>query len=408
MSSRCLLAALLSFFYFSSAVAQSAKSDAEYQLSHDSLSFLSKTNIGGYGNAFYQHDFNAETSTVNLERFVLFVGHRFNNKISFFSELEVEDAKVSGGEPGGEVALEQTYLKFNFNPTNYLVAGLFLPRIGILNENHLPNTFNGNERTQVETYIIPSTWRELGIGYYGSIGSSPFNYNVAVVNGLNSHDFEHGTGIREGRFEGRNASANNLALTGAVQFNRNNFIAQLSGYYGGSVGLSPSEADSLQLTSGFFGTPVILGEADVQYENKGVSARILGTVVSIPDASDINRAYANNTPQVEYGVYAEIAYNLLETMKKISGQQLVAFVRYEKLDINATIPSNGIIDGTLDQQHIIAGLSYLPIKNVAIKADVRLLQTGEENPDLVINPNPAAPPYDQNNTFLNLGVGFSF
>ena len=54
--------------------------------------------------------FNLEASTINLERFVLFVGHNFNSKISLFTEIEVEDAKVSGGEEGGEVAIEQAYL----------------------------------------------------------------------------------------------------------------------------------------------------------------------------------------------------------------------------------------------------------------------------------------------------------
>jgi len=374
----------------------------------DSTAVYSKTTLGGYGNAFYQRNFNSKTSNVNLERFVIFLGHQFNSKISFYSELELEDAKVEGGEPGGEIAVEQTYLKFNFNPNNYLVAGLFLPRIGILNENHLPNTFNGNERTQVETFIIPSTWRELGIGYYGNFGASPFNYNVSLVNGLNSAAFEHGSGIREGRFEGRHATANNIAITGALQYNHKNMIAQLCGYYGGTVGVSPGKADSLQLTSGFFGTPVIIGEADLQYWVKGFSLRALGTMVSIPDASDINRAYANNTPQLEYGAYAEVGYNIFDQLKTMRAQQLIAFVRYEKLDMNSQIPSNGITDGTLDQQHVIMGLTYLPISDVAVKVDVRVLHTGEQNPDLVINPNPAAPPYDQNNTFLNIGFGFSF
>src|ERR1700759_1724658 len=64
---------------------------------NDTLS-KSGTAIGGYGNAFYQRNSTQSTSKVDLERFVLFTGHKFNDKISFFSELEVEDAKVSGGE----------------------------------------------------------------------------------------------------------------------------------------------------------------------------------------------------------------------------------------------------------------------------------------------------------------------
>jgi len=369
---------------------------------------LSKTSIGGYGNALYQRDFNSKKSTINLERFVLFVGHNFNNKISLITEIEIEDAKVAGGEAEGEIAIEQAYLKFNFNPNNYLVAGLYLPRIGILNENHLPTNFYGNERNRVETFILPTTWRELGIGFYGALNNFPLSYSAGIVNGLNSAAFEHGSGIREGRFEGRDATANNLAVTGSLQLNKNNFKAQVSGYYGGSVGLAPNQADSLKLTSGILGTPVIIGEADVQYAAKGFSATILATTISIPDASDINRAYANNTPENEFGGYAEVAYNIFQSMNKKWQQELSLFVRYEMLNMNSSIPSNGIIDETLNQQHLVAGLNYFPIRNVVVKADVRLMHTGEENPDLIINPNPAAPPYQQQNTILNVGIGFSF
>jgi hypothetical protein len=50
----------------------------------------------------------------------------------------------------------------------------------------------------------------------------------------------------------------------------------------------------------------------------------------------------------------------------------------------------------------------LPIPNVAIKVDVRLLHTDPQNPALVINPPPNALPYKQNDQFLNIGVGYSF
>ena len=210
----------------------------------DSLnSRLSSTNatvIGGYGDAVYQNNFNAKMSSIDLERVVLFVGHNFEN-ISFFSELEMEDAKVSGGESGGEIAFEQAYLKFNLDQNHYITAGLFLPRIGILNESHLPTEFNGNERTQVETNIVPSTWRELGVGFYGNINFLPLNYSIAIVNGLNSQMFEHGSGIREGRYEGRNATANNLAVTGSMQLYSGKIKLQASGYYGGTVGLAPGK-----------------------------------------------------------------------------------------------------------------------------------------------------------------------
>ncbi|MGN6569350.1 MAG: hypothetical protein ACTHJ0_15425 [Flavipsychrobacter sp.] len=374
------------------------------------LSAHAKTVISGYGDASYQRNFDAHNATLNLNRAVLFVGHQFNSRIAFFSELEVEDAKIAGGEPGGEISMEQAYLKFSLNPRQYIVAGLFVPRIGILNENHLPINFNGVERPLVETMVIPATWRELGVGFYGQTATAPFTYSIALVSGLNSADFEHGTGIQEGRAEGRLAGANNLAITAAVQYFAGNFKFQVSGYAGGTNTLSPRQSDSLQLNSGFMGTPLYLGEADIQYSNKGFSAKALGTLVAIPDASAINRAYANNVPEQMYGAYAELAYNLLATAhsNRWRSQQFNIFARYEMFDLNAQTPSNGVYDGTEKQSHLIAGFGYLPIPNVVIKADVRLMHTGPQNPDLVLNPNPAALPYNQNNTFLNIGVGYSF
>jgi hypothetical protein len=380
---------------------------SEDSLNNNSLS-KSSTTIGGYGDAFYQRNNVQGTSKVDLERFVLFTGHKFNEKISFFSELEVEDAKVTGGQSGGEVSIEQAYLKFNLNANQYIVAGLFLPRIGILNENHLPNTFNGNERNYVEQFILPSTWRELGIGLYGNLNGLPLNYSVGLVNGLNSASFIHGTGLVDGKAEGRNASANNLALTASLQLNLNNFRAQISGYYGGTVGESKRKADSLGLNSGIFGTPVAIGEGDIMYSNGGFSTRALATIVSIPDASNINAAYANNTPQTMYGAYLELAYDLLYLNKKQHDQQFIVFVRDERLDENYKIPSNGITDGTLDQNHIVAGFTYLPIRNVAIKADVRFIHSGNQNPALIVNPNPVALPYQVNNNLIDLGIAFSF
>ena len=197
-----------------------------------------KTVVSGYGSAAFQRNFNQQQSTVTLERAVLFVGHQFSQKISFFSELEMENAKVEGGvSNNAEIAMEQAFLKFNLNAHQYFIAGLFTPRIGILNENHLPTNFNGVERPIVETLIIPATWRELGVGFYGNSEKIPLNYSFALMNGLEGANFEHGTGIRGGRAEGNLASANNIAVTAAVQYFWKNFKFQVSGYSGGTVTL---------------------------------------------------------------------------------------------------------------------------------------------------------------------------
>jgi hypothetical protein len=404
---------MLSTIFFQVTKAQ-FRTNAQQQMltNEDSLNAgnsKNKTVISGYGSAFYQRNNNLKQATVSLERVVLFVGHQFNNKIYFFSELEIENAKVAGGESNGaEIAMEQAFLKFNLNPKQYIIAGLFVPRIGILNENHLPVNFNGVERPLVEQLIIPATWRELGVALYGSLNNYPVNYSIALMNGLNSAGFEHGNGIRDGRAEGSNAFANNLAVTGSLQYNWKDFKFQVSGYIGGTVGLNKSDADSLGLRSGAFGTPLYLGEINAQYAKNGFSLKAIGAMISYPDAAKVNTAYTKNTAGKMYGTYAELGYDWL--YKKQKQPQFISFARYEIIDLNAGLPAppKAIYDGTLKQTHLIAGCSYLPVPNVVIKADIRILHTGKQNPDLVINPAPNAIPYQQNNSLVNIGIGYSF
>jgi len=363
------------------------------------------TVISGYGSVKYKYNVNNKLAEANVDRVILFLGHKFNDKISFFSELEIEDAKVAGGEAGGEIALEQAIIKFNLNKNIYLTTGLFIPRIGIINENHLPTTFNGNDRPFVERFIIPATWREIGLGLFGSTNKLPgLNYSLALVNGLNSAEFKSGRGIRDGRFEGRDANASAMAVTGSLLYYIKNFRIQASAYYGGSSGLSKKDSDTLQLANGAFGTPVFLYEANIQYTNKGFSIKGLFTSVKIADAEKINNAYGNNVPEVVMGYYGEVGFNVLKLVKK-SEKNLTVFARYENLEMNYKLSQNGIIDKTKNSTYFVGGISFQPIKGVIVKADYLVLQTGEQNPVLVGAPDPD---FNKKQGFFSLGVGYSF
>lgn len=367
------------------------------------------TVISGYGQVKVEYDLQYKTAIANLTRNVLFVGHRFTNNIYFFSEMEIENAKVVGGKPSGEISMEQLFLKFNINRDVYLQAGLFIPRIGIINENHLPTTFNGNDRPYVETFLIPATWREIGVGLYGNLRSIPgLNYSFAVVNGLSAAGFVNGSGIREGKAEGSNASSSNIAITGALLYYFKNWRLQASGYYAGSAGLTKRVADSLQLTSGAFGTPVGLAEANAQYHNKGISFRALAAVVTIPDAFQINRAYANNTPSKMVGGYAELGYNFYRLINPQLRKNLTVFVRQEFIDLNRSIPSNGIKNGINNKTFTVVGLTFQPVSGVIVKADYVLRKTDDRNTDLIVTPFPQSLPYYKANGFFNLGIGYSF
>src|SRR5581483_889810 len=106
-------------------------------------------------------------------------------------------------------------------------------------------TFNSVFRPALETKLIPATWRELGVCLYGTVDAiSGLNYSIGIMNGLNSKEFTAADGIREGRYEGRDASARNLALTGSLLYYWGHFRIQASGYYGGTVGESKKVADT--------------------------------------------------------------------------------------------------------------------------------------------------------------------
>jgi hypothetical protein len=404
------------FFLFNFIFSCVIFSNAQVLTKEDSLNagLTPKSNptvISGYGQAQVTYDMRMKTGVANLTRNVVFIGHRFSDKISLFSELELENAKVAAGAPSGEISLEQLFLKFNINTNNYIVAGLFIPRIGIINENHLPTTFNTNERPFVEQLVIPSTWRELGAGVYGQINAIPgLNYSVAILNGLNSAGFTQGSGLRDGRFEGNMATASNLAVSGALLYYVNYFRIQASSYFGGTAGLNQREADSLQLNYGAFGTPVMLNEGNIQYNHpKGIHAKVLATMINISDAEKINRAYANNTPEQMFGFYAELGYDVFKLLNQTKQRSLLLFARYEQMDLNALVPSNGISDDFQKKQFLIGGIHFQPLKGVSIKLDYTQRITGDYNPQLYItNPYSTVLPFYKTNQFVSLGIGYSF
>ncbi len=372
------------------------------------LQVSSKTTVlSGYGECFASYNTGAKTGQVNFTRFVTFFGHRFTKTITLFSELEIENAKISNGS-SGEFSLEQAFIKFDLNKKSYLVAGLYIPRIGIINENHLPTTYNGNQRHFVEKFIIPSTWRELGVGLYGQFDRLPgFNYYVGISNGLNSEDFTRTSGIRKGRYQGNTASINNLALHAAALYYYRKFRIQSSLYYGGTVGLAPLTADSLMLNGGPFGTPVALGETNVQYNAKQWGAKALVTAVDMPDAFAINRAYASNVPSQMRGAFVEFYKNILKP-GDLFAKKCLLFARYEWVHMNAKMPSNGIKDLSLNQKFLTAGLTYKPTVGVAIKFDVVNRISGDLNPVFYQSQVTGTPRYLSNNWWVNLGLGYNF
>ncbi len=144
--------------------------------------------IGGYGElTFRRNDVDARggaKSIANAQRLILYLGYSFSDRIKFNSELELEHASTSGGHGtgGGYFKAEFAALDFLFDPKLNLRAGLILMPVGIINEVHEPPTFPSAERPFLERRVLLSTWEEMGIGLYGSVG--PVDYRAYIINGL--------------------------------------------------------------------------------------------------------------------------------------------------------------------------------------------------------------------------------
>ncbi len=178
----------------------------------------SKTTIGGYGELHYNSldDQNGtnDKDEIDFHRFVLFFGHEFNDRLRFFSELEVEHTVVEGGS--GAVELEQAYLQYDLTDHNRVSAGVFLTPVGIINETHEPTTFYGTERNNVEKNIIPTTWWEGGAMLSGELAQG-FSYDLAFTSGLET-DLGNNYAIRDGRGQVAEATAKDPAYTGRLKW----------------------------------------------------------------------------------------------------------------------------------------------------------------------------------------------
>jgi hypothetical protein len=327
-----------------------------------------QTTIGGYGEVHFSNPTGPDSpGEVNVKRFVVFLSHSFNERIALRSELELEDTRVEGGEEGGEIALEQVYLDYRFSSAFTLRAGLVLPPIGIINETHEPPTFNGVERPSFEQDVIPTTWRDIGVGLVGSIpGSAGLSYRVYLLNGLVADRFSAESGIRGGRQEGKEASFANPSLAGRLEWARPGLRLGGSFWYGGSANQNPA------IGEGAFDAPVFLGAADARYEVGGLAFRGEFATISISDADLINAANGANVGSRIAGGYIEGAYNVLDKLAPASSQRLNAFVRYENYDTQADLPDNAVRDETLARRITTFGLSYKPLYNVVFKGDYQL------------------------------------
>jgi opacity protein-like surface antigen len=182
----------------------------------------SAVTFGGYGELHYTN-LNAEDSSndvrmMDLHRFVLFTGYKFNDQLRFASEFEVEHA-VASADDEGEVEIEQAFLEYDVNDRITTRGGVMLVPAGIINETHEPPTFYGVERNDVENVIIPATWWAGGVG--ATVRLMPtLQWDFMAHEGLKV-PVTGGSAfaVRSGRQKTSEADASNLAYTTRLRYN---------------------------------------------------------------------------------------------------------------------------------------------------------------------------------------------
>lgn len=304
-------------------------------------------------------------TAVDLHRFVLMVGHSFSERLKFWSEVEVEHAlvEVEGGEETGEVAVEQAFIDLMVNRRFNVRAGMVLMPVGIVNERHEPPTFYGVERTFVDTVIVPTTWRDTGIGAFGDLGRG-FSYRAYAVPGLNATGFSADEGIAGGRQQGGRADASDPAITGRLEFRRMNLTAGASVWRGGSgFGLIRLDIETPSVSVSSF---------DARYRRGRHELRGQWSMINIAGAGDLNRAMQINTglsPNVAsrlLGAYAEAATRITPDAWN---DEVVLFGRYEKFDTQNRMPAGYQPLEEFQRSAWVAGASYFPDPDVAFKMD---------------------------------------
>ena len=330
--------------------------------------------LGGYGEVLYENfagsreDDTPSGASDRLDalRAVVYVGYKFSDKVLFNSELEFEHG--STGE-GGSVSIEFAYLEYRLSPRLGFRAGLLLPPMGFINEVHEPPAFLGARRPETERQLIPSTWRESGVGVFG--GAGDFSYRAYLVNGFDASGFS-AAGIRGGRQNGAEATAENFGMVGRLDY---------AGFPGATLGTSAYLGNSGQgapLASdptATLGARTFIWEGHAQYKSRGFDLSGLLAISTLDEASEINALIGlsgdESVGERLVGWYLQGGYDVLRATR--SGQQLVPYIRYEQLNTQDRVPEGFTAGPENDRRFLTFGAMWKPLTNVSLKADYQVI-----------------------------------
>jgi hypothetical protein len=329
---------------------------------------------------------DGQPGTADFHRFVLLFGHSFNDRIQFWSELELEHALVEGGEESGELELEQAYLDFRIKPWLNVRSGIMLAPVGLINERHEPPTFNGVERPFVDTFILPTTWFEPGAGVFGDLGRG-FTYKAYLMAPLNASLFNAEEGVRAGRQKAFESITQNPALTGRLEYH---------GLPGASFGASFWTGKSGFATPGI-NPRVNVFEFDGRFSVQRFDFRGEFAQVTLDQTERLNSLLQRtsgvdpNIAERMRGFYFEGAYHLLPPGFR---HDFVVFSRYENFDTQNRMAAGYLPLKEFDRDALVSGFTYFPEPDVALKFDYSVLRNQSR--------------FIKARNSLNLGIGWWF
>lgn len=348
------------------------------------------TVLTGYGEVNYNRPTkDASQSQVDVRRAVIGIQHRFDDRTKLVSEFEWEHA-VTSADDKGESEVEQLYVEREFANGLRAKAGLFLMPVGLLNTNHEPTAYYGVERNFVETAIIPSTWREAGLGLSGEIADG-LSWDAGVTTGFDLTKWD--ATATEGREsplgsihqEGQLAKSRNMSVHGALNWR---------GVPGLLLGGSIFTGKAGHATAGFAAPDarITLWDLHARYNPGRLDLTALYARGQISNIDALNLTFAGSAtpvPSSFYGWYTQAAYQLYQ-----SGDYTFSpFFRYEKFNTASgytAMPAGLAVPTGPAEKIMTLGANLRMGEGVVLKADYQKFSE------------------DTTRDRLNLGVGFSF
>ena len=340
--------------------------------------------LSGYMDFHYNNAQN-EDGILDFHRFVLLFNHSFSDRIRFVAELELEHAVVSN-ETDGELELEQAYVDFLISRRFNVRAGMILAPVGIINERHEPPVFHGVERPFVDTFIIPTTWSDAGVGVHGELRGG-FRYRAYAMAPLDSTGFSAEEGIRSGRQKGFESNARSLAGTGRLEYIGQPGLVLGTSFWSGDTGFRDLRFDTSVRMVEFDGR-YRLGELEVRGQ---YAHGFLDGMGELNASQQRTVGVSSNVADQIRGFYLESSYFIVP---KPAPRELAIFLRYENFDTQYRMPSGYVALQEFDRDAWVVGATYFPDPDVAVKVDYTVLRNQS---DVVQAPNS-----------LNIGLGWWF